>query len=901
MDFKLDEFYSSSVEDALKKLSAGINGLSDDQAAEYLKIYGLNEISREKKEGLLIKLLRAFMEPMSLILVIASVFSFLIRDIIEAFAILGVVVINTVIGLAQEGKAARAVEELKKILSTQFKVIRDGNIEIIASKFIVPGDIIVFESGDIIPVDARILEGNDVLIDEAHLTGESEPISKNTGAINKSDLKLFEMKNILFAGSKVLSGVGRAVAVKTGNSTEMGLIARNIQETREEATPLQKKINREIRVLVGFAFVSALLIFGLGIIRHMDVGQCILIAISTMVAVFPEGLPASITISLSLAVERLAKNSVIVKKISSVETLGNVDYICTDKTGTITQHNMVVREFYLNGGFHAMADVFKMIGEGENEIIHDIFLTSYKCSTARVEEEGGNIIREIGDPTELALIKAAIMSGYKENQFDTFRIIDAVPFSSDLMYSAILTVDAHGDHEIYIKGAAEKIIGFCGKYYDDRTIKKMDERRKQEILKDISDAAQKGLRVISFIKKELGNAGSGKANIDKSSLKDFVFLGSGLIYDPPKDEVKEMISETKDANINVVMITGDSRATGYSIAESVGIADSIDQTIEGRELEKLTDEEFSGRIEHLRVYSRVSPIDKLNIVDKLRSRDHIVAMTGDGVNDAPSLKKSDIGIAMGRAGTQVSQEAAKIILTDDNFATIVKAVKEGPTIYQNLKKLFTYLITNNLGKVIGILLAPVFGYPVPLLAIQLLWSNVVMEALPGVAISMDPPDRDIMKKKPAKLSEPILTLRERLVMIADGIIFGLCIAFGFIFTYNYMTAIPGQSDGYALLAARTASFVITLLSPQIYVFILREGNLFEKLKQKNFLLKLVFFSTLIMILMIVFIEPLNIIFFTTPVYDWKLWLVIIGLSVVTSLSRLLSGKTVFGLMRKTDD
>jgi P-type Ca2+ transporter type 2C len=367
-----------------------------------------------------------------------------------------------------------------------------------------------------------------------------------------------------------------------------------------------------------------------------------------------------------------------------------------------------------------------------------------------------------------------------------------------------------------------------------------------------------------------------------------------------------MIQETKDANIKVVMITGDSKATGFSIAESVGIADNKDQAIEGRDLEKFSDEEFAREVENLRVYSRVSPTDKLNIVSKLCDNNHIVAMTGDGVNDAPSLKRSDIGIAMGRAGTQVSQEAAKIILTDDNFGTIVKAIKEGRTIYQNIKKLITYLITNNLGKVIGILLTPIFGYPVALLPIQLLWSNVVMEALPGVGISIDPASKDIMKRRPAKLNDPILNFKERLIMIIDGIIFGLCIAFGYMFTYNYVLTNNAGLDAVKLsemarLSAGTASFIITLLSPQIYVFILREGNIIEKIFTKNILLKLIFVLTVIMIALIVFLNPLNLIFVTTPIYDWKLWILIIGLSVITSLIRLISGKTIFGFMRKNND
>jgi Ca2+-transporting ATPase len=887
-------FCFQTNEELFTTFQSSPQGLSEEIAEERLRIYGTNEFAKVKKKTIFRKIIEALIEPMALILIIAALLSFfIIKDALEAIAIVGVVIINTIISLIQEGKAEKAAEELKKILSPQCKVIRNGNIDVIASKFLVPGDVIVFESGDIIPSDARLIKATDLLVDEAHLTGESEPIRKNITLLLEKDPKLYEMKNIVFAGSKVLSGHAEALVVKTGNATEIGKIATNIQEAKDERTPIQKKMDREIKALVALAIVSLVLVLIMGYFRGTDIGFSILLAISILVAVFPEGLPASMTIALSLAMERLAKNSVIVKQLSSVETLGNVDYICTDKTGTITKHDMTVKEFFIGTKFFVMADVFKMIAEGKSALLHDLFLTSVKCSTAQVIEQEGNIIKELGDPTEIALIKASILNGFKPNQFDTYKTIDRIPFSSELMFSAILTKDRLGRQDIYIKGAPEKILTFCNAYYNDGEIQVLDDHHRQHIIKELATRSEKGFRLIGFIKKSsIDNI----AKIDVNNLSDFTFLATAAIYDPPKDEVKQMILETKEANINVVMITGDSKKTGFSIAESVGIASDINQAIEGKDLEQMSDEEFENQVEYLRVYSRVAPLDKLKIVEKLRAKNHIVAMTGDGVNDAPALKKADVGIAMGRAGTQVSQEAANIILTDDNFSVIVKAVEEGRRVYQNLKKLIRYLITNNIGKVVGILITPLLGYPVPLMPLQLLWSNVIMETFPSVGVSTDSADKDIMKRNPSQLSEPIISRKQRLIMILDGIVFGLCIAAGYILSFEYMKN-HGVPLGQVELIAGTVAFAITLLSPQIYVFILREGSLFEKFKRRNLLLKSFFVFTFLMILAIMYLPGLNTLFTTTPIFDPVVWVIILGFSFLTTAFRALFGEHLFFLGR----
>lgn len=879
------EYYGKSAEECLRSFGTTWNGLDEKEVKKRLENYGNNEIQEGKRKSLWIKFLQSFLDPMVLILLGATLFSLIIGDYIEGCAILGVVIINTIISLVQDGKAEKAVEELKKILSPQFRVIRNGVTDIIPSKYLVPGDLIVFESGDILPADARVVECSNLLVDEAHLTGESEPVSKDILPIERNGLKPYEMKNIIFTGSRVLNGYGKAVILKTGSDTEMGKIASNIQGNEEEKTPLQKKLSKETGFLVGLAFLSATFVFLVILLKNLGhfnmkiAEEAILIAVTIMVAVFPEGLPASITIALSLAVERLAKHSVIVKKLSSVEALGNVDYICTDKTGTITQHNMTVKELYVDGEFRNIADTFKMMAENKAETLHDIYLASFLCSTADIEEKDGAFVKESGDPTEVALLKAALLSGYKKEYFQSFSVLDTVPFSSDIMYSAALLEKGKEEKKRLLvgKGAPDKVLETCTKWKCNNTVKELTAKEREMISKEIVGRSLKGFRLIGFFEKI-----TDRDSIRESGIEDAVFLGVAAIYDPPKDEVKNVIQLAKTAGVKVVMITGDSKNTGFSVANQVGIAERLEEAIEGRELEQLSKEEYDNKIESLRVYSRVTPFDKLNIVDSLKKRQHVVAMTGDGVNDAPALKKADVGIAMGRAGTQVTQEAADIILTDDNFATIVSAIKEGRGVIANLKKLVKYLITNNIGKVITIILSPLFGPGASLNAIQILWTNVIMESVPGVALSIDKADDAVMKKDPPGYDRPVLEWKDRIGVLVDGVIFGLAITFGYLFTYWW--------KGDAALA-QTVAFVVTLISPQIYVFIMRDGRFLKKFSRSNPLLKWFSLFLIFMVAAIVYVEPLNLLFKTVPITDYLVWLLILGLSLVTSVMRLiLSGR-----------
>ncbi|OGI10192.1 MAG: hypothetical protein A2Y40_03735 [Candidatus Margulisbacteria bacterium GWF2_35_9] len=875
----MSKIYNQEIKDALDEFNSSPQGLSEEYYQKNLSKFGLNELEKRKRKSLLGKLIKNLIEPIIIILFLAAVVSLFLGDVLDFTVILGVVVINTIISLIQESKSEKAVEELMKMLSPEAKVLRNGTISVISAKYIVPGDILVLEAGDITPADARIIESSELLVDESHLTGESISIAKNNTILLSENLQLYEMKNIVFTGSKIVNGNCKAMIFSTGKNTEVGKIAKNIEESKEEKTPLQKKIDKEVNILMKVAVVSAIIVFIQGYFSNVGLDIMLLTAISIMVAVFPEGLPASITISLSLAVNRLAKNSVIIKKLSSVETLGNVDYICTDKTGTITKHNMTLKEFYIGHEYLSMADLLALLAEGENKLINDLFRIAFLCSTAQVEEKDGNFINEVGDPTETSLIKAAYILGLRKNHFDTISTLDTLPFSSERMYSASIIKETNGQVILIAKGAPEKILERCSSYYLNKSIKGIDEKALHNIQKELSNKAEKGFRLIAFAQKTLDeNQGNIEANVN-----DLTFLGCAVIYDPPKDEVKEVIQKAHNANVAVVMITGDSKTTGFSIAETVGIAGTIEEAVDGKEWESYTEEQKSKRVEEIRVYARVAPLDKLEIVEKLIANHHIVAMTGDGVNDAPALKKAQVGIAMGRAGTQVAQEAAKIILTDDNFSTIIMAIKEGRTIYNNLKKLITYLITNNMGKILAIVSMPLLGMPVPLTPLQILWSNVIQESFPSVGITLDEDDGTVLQQKPVRGSDPLITIAERVRMLLDGFIYGVCIMFGYIISFNLTGSKP---------IALTASFVVTLLSPQLYIFALRDGRLMQKITKPNLTLKLFFIFSLVLMIMMVYVKEMNLIFNTVPIYSLKVILTILGLSVISPLFRLISGLMV---------
>lgn len=885
----LESLYTAPAEAVLEQLSSRRCGLTNEEAQGVRLSSGYNEIPGQKKVSLTTKVLNTLYEPMVLILLAAALFALLIGDWVEALAILGVVVINTGVSLVQDSKARKSLDELQKMLAPTVRVLRNGTIEILSTRFLVPGDIILFEAGDVIPADARVLDSKNLQVDESHLTGESEPVKKNAKTQSGKRLQPRELKNLVFSGSKVLDGNGLAVVYAIGTRTALGQLAQPPEPTEESYTGLRIQLARETKLLVFMAFLSAALVLIIFLFKNLNtwdakiIENAILLAVTIMVAVFPEGLPASVTIALSLAVERLARKAVIVKRLSSVETLGSIDTICTDKTGTLTAHHMSVQEFYLDLKFQSKADLFKLSAERSALALRDLFLITSRNSTAVIEEKNGTVLTESGDPTEVALLKAALFSGFKPGEFDAqVTSLDTIPFSSERMFSASLVQEPSGRRLLLVQGAPGKTLALSQTCRTGTDAVDLDLGLRRQIKRDLDSRAAAGYRIIGFA---LAEVGSDYRKIGLDTLPVLTWLGAAVLHDPPKDEVRQAVEEARAAGISVVMLTGDSKKTGYAMAESVGIASSPRQAADGRDLDQMSPQEFRLLVESTRVYSRVMPLDKLRIVKTLRHNGHVVAMTGDGVNDAPALRNAHVGIAMGRSGTRISQDAADIILTDDNVSTIVTAVHEGRTVFANLKKLVQFLVTNNIGKVITTILTPLFVPGASLNAIMLLWSNVFMETAPGISLSVDASNGSVMNQPPPQRNAPIFGLKERLNMLFDGVVFGLVITAGYLITWHWALT-QGLSADTAARLAQTAAFAVTLLSPQLYVFMLRDGLFLKKFTAPNRWLKVFSLLMILMVPVVVFVPFCQQIFHTQAITSLKLWAVILGLSVFTSVLRL---------------
>ncbi|HIH00379.1 MAG TPA: cation-translocating P-type ATPase, partial [Thermoplasmata archaeon] len=701
----------------------------------------------------------------------------------------------------------------------------------------------------------------------------------------------------------------------TGMNTEFGNIAQEMLAVKSEQTPLEKR-TAEIGKWLGIAsLVICFLVAGFSVARELYSGgivdlpfiiKMVMFAVALAVAAVPEALAAIVTGALAIGMHQMAKNHALIRKMPAVETLGCTTVICSDKTGTLTRGEMTVRRIFaggktidITGVGYAPTGEFKgtgPVGMSNTAALHMFLKSGVLCNDSDLYENEEKKWLIKGDPTEGSLVVVAAKAGIHigETRLKNPRV-EEFPFSSERKRMTTIHQMEDGKRIACMKGAPEVLISACSHLMEDSGIRTITETDRQRIMGVSEEMAQDALRVLGVAYRDLIETCECS---EESTENNMVFLGLAGMMDPPRDEVIEATKVCKRVGIKPVMITGDHQLTAVAIAKEIGFYKDGDMVLNGEELEKMPDEEFEKIVDRVTVYARVSPMDKLKIVKAWKKRGEVVAMTGDGVNDAPALKKADVGIAMGRAGTQVSQEAANIILTDDNFSVIVKAVEEGRRVYQNLKKLIRYLITNNIGKVVGILVTPLFGYPVPLMPLQLLWSNVIMESFPSIGVSTDSADKDIMKRNPSKMSEPIISRKHRLIMIVDGILFGLSIAAGYILCFEYLKA-QGVNLEQAGLLAGTVSFAITLLSPQIYVFILREGTIIEKFKRKNMLLKTFFVFTFLMILAIIYVPGLNTLFTTVPVLDPIIWGIILGFSLLTTVVRGILGERLFFMKNET--
>ena len=717
------KWHRLEIQEVFKQTDSNEKGLSASEARQQFEKIGPNELAEGKKKTIAGMLLVQFKDFMILILLVAAIVSGIIGDVTDTIVILIIVILNAVIGFFQEYRAEKAMEALKQMALVQAQAMRDGNVTTLPATELVPGDIILLEAGSAVPADLRIIESNNLKIEEAALTGESQAVDKISDILEEDELPIGDLKNLGFKGTYVANGRGKGIVIATGMNTELGRIAKMLQES-ETLTPLQQRMASFGRKLSLIVLILCVLFFIAGWLRGEDIAKMVMTSISLAVAAIPEALPAVITISLALAAKRMIKLNSLIRKLPAVETLGSVTYICTDKTGTLTQNKMHVEEVFINSKLYSKEEL-KTLKDDENG---KLLLHAFALNNDAVTDNQKKIK---GDSTEIAFMEIA---NEQDIHAEIWPRIAEIPFDSD---RKLMTTFHKYD---------SKFISFT-KGAPDILLERSKNVKKDDLLKKVDEMAAKGLRVLGFAFRYWNE----KPNDPKSENHetDLEFLGLAGIIDPPREEVTDAVAQCKTAGIIPVMITGDHPLTAKNIAERIGILkNKKDLVITGQELAGMDDDNLQAKIEKIKVYARVSPEQKLQIVKTLQKKGHYVAMTGDGVNDAPSLKKANIGIAMGITGTDVSKEAAHMILLDDNFSTIIKAVKEGRRIYDNILKFIKFLMTTNSSEILTLLLGPLIGMPVALLPIHILWINLVSDGLPAISLSFEKAEKDIMKRPP---------------------------------------------------------------------------------------------------------------------------------------------------------
>jgi Ca2+-transporting ATPase len=740
-------WHQKSQDSIFAELRTTPQGLSSLEAAKRLKKYGPNDLIEKKKKSPFMMFLDQFKDFMILVLIAAAVISGFIGELSDTIAIVVIVVLNAAIGFIQEYRAEKAMEALKKMAAHTATVLRDGQPGMTPASELVPGDLVVLEAGRVIPADIRLIETAHLKVEEAALTGESVPVEKHAEVLTDEDLPLGDRKNMVYKGTFVTYGRGAGIVAETAMKTEFGKIAAMLQDEEEVKTPLQKRMAAFGQILAAAILAICAIVLGIGLLRGEPPMLMLLTAISLAVAAIPEALPAVITISLALGAKKLIKLKALIRKLPAVETLGSVTYICSDKTGTLTLNKMTVEELFINGGIVHTVD----FTAGKNKENADyVLMTALALSN---DAQAGNGDKILGDPTETALFSIARKKGFdKQNLEKTHRRVAEIPFDSER--KSMTTFHEWNDSFVaFTKGAVDVLIEKSINMITPEGLIPVNHNNIQQVNESM---AADGLRVLCIAMRKWDNIPGDMS--PEHVEKELTIVGLIGMIDPPREEAGKAVSMCTAAGIKTVMITGDHPATARTIARKLGILDGDGRAIiTGQELEKLSMEEFEERVEHIRVYARVAPEQKLKIVKALQDRGQYVAMTGDGVNDAPALKRADIGIAMGITGTDVSKEAAHMILLDDNFASIVNAVKEGRKIYDNIRKFIKYLLTTNLGEIWTLFLAPVVGLPIPLLPIHLLWINLVTDGLPALALSAEPAERDIMKRPPRHPKESIFS------------------------------------------------------------------------------------------------------------------------------------------------
>ncbi len=883
-------WHSKTKEQVVDELEVSPSvGLNEQQVAARLEKYGKNKIVGSEKKSLVAMFFAQMQDALIYVLLAATVITFIIGEYVDGIIILLVVLINAVIGVVQEYKAEQAIEALQKMSNPKTVVRRAGANQEIDSEDLVPGDVVLIDAGRFIPADLRLIQSSNLQIEESALTGESVAANKDASVVlDDKDINIGDRSNMAFRSTTATYGRGEGVVIATGMQTEMGKIASILDSEDDTMTPLQKRLNELGKTLGLMAIGVSVLILAISLFQGRDTFEMFLTAISLAVAAIPEGLAAIVAIVLALGVTRMSKINAIIKKLPAVETLGSVNIICSDKTGTLTQNRMTVVEHFTLQGEKAIAEqVVKSEAGVELNDDETLMARSFVlCNDASIEGE-----EETGDPTEIALVAYAEKAGLvKSAQEAKYPRIDERPFDSERkLMSTLNQMDAdtsNNNYRVNVKGAIDQVLPLCTHVLDHGEVVAISEAHKQQFLTASKAMGKKALRVLAAAYKEVD-----QAIAPEQMEQDLVFVGIVGMMDPPREEVKDSIHEAKNAGITPIMITGDHADTAFAIAKQLDMAAERKQALSGAEINQMGEDTFTKEVLNYRVFARVSPEHKVRIVKALQSHGNIVSMTGDGVNDAPALKAADIGVAMGITGTDVSKGASDMILTDDNFTTIVHAIEEGRNIYKNIKKAVVFLLSCNLGEVITILVAIMLSWPLPLLATQILWINLITDSFPAIALGIDTPDKEVMNEKPRDPSESFFAGGVGLRAIIGGVLIGSLALVAFYIGLSEEGYHLGQRDipESVLAHARTMTFVVLAGSQLFYSFALRHGS--------KSVFQLGLFSNPYLVAAVVFGFALQVVVISVPFLAdaFKLqplemhdWLIVLGLSLIPFVLKELS-------------
>ncbi|WP_179597259.1 calcium-translocating P-type ATPase, SERCA-type [Neobacillus driksii] len=890
------KFHEMEINQVEKVLDTDFSsGLSPEAVKKRVAQHGLNELQEGEKQSALLLFFSQFKDFMVLVLLAATLLSGLLGEYIDAIAIIAIVIINGFLGFFQERRAERSLQALKELSAPQVSVLREGQWVKIPSKEIVPGDIIKFSSGDRIGADVRIIESRSLEIEESALTGESVPVSKHIDPLKTINPGIGDMENIAFMGTMITRGSGVGVVIGTGMKTAMGQIADLLQNAQTQETPLQRRLEQLGKILITVALLLTVLVVAIGVLQGHELYTMFLAGVSLAVAAIPEGLPAIVTVALSLGVQKMIKKNAIVRKLPAVETLGCASVICSDKTGTMTQNKMTVTHLWSGGntwtvdgvGYQPRGDFYRgntRVHPKDEKALQQMLIFGMICNHSELKIKDEDYILD-GDPTEGALLVSAMKAGLdRTNLLDEFTIIKEFPFDSARKMMSMHVKDKQGRNFIVTKGAPDVIIGKSESILWDGKTQYLGQSVQNQVQEAINNLASKALRTIAIAFKPI------PANTvilsEQEAENKLTFIGVQGMIDPPRPEVKDAVKECKEAGIKTVMITGDHVITAKAIASQLGILTKKSMVLDGNALSNMSVEELEEVVDDVSVFARVSPEHKLKIVKALQNRGHIVAMTGDGVNDAPAIKAADIGVAMGITGTDVAKEASSLVLLDDNFATIKSAIEEGRNIYENIRKFVRYLLASNVGEILVMLFAMILALPLPLVPIQILWVNLVTDGLPAMALGLDRPEEDVMKRKPRSPNEGVFSRGLGWKVVSRGFLIGIVTLLAFMIVY--------KQNPENLQYAQTIAFATLVLAQLIHVFDCRsEKSVLSRNPFGNQYLVWAVVSSLALMIAVIYYPPFQPIFHTLPILA-KDWLLIIGLSSIPTF--LLAGTF---LLRKT--